>query len=88
MWSPSGQFNALLTLFAIFVGVRKASVSTLAAATSKMEQGKEESTKKNATLRRKNAEIEVTLENIENKHDFYFDKLLGIEVMIDAGTLS
>eukprot|EP00554_Chaetoceros_debilis_P016113 CAMPEP_0194118672 /NCGR_PEP_ID=MMETSP0150-20130528/36562_1 /TAXON_ID=122233 /ORGANISM="Chaetoceros debilis, Strain MM31A-1" /LENGTH=415 /DNA_ID=CAMNT_0038810137 /DNA_START=35 /DNA_END=1282 /DNA_ORIENTATION=+ len=60
------------------------SASTLAAATSKLEQEKEELTKKNATLRRNNAEIEVTLENIESERDFYFDKLRGIEVMMQV----
>jgi RP/EB family microtubule-associated protein len=40
--------------------------------------------KKNTELKRKNAEIELTLDNIERERDFYFDKLRGIEVMLQV----
>lgn len=39
---------------------------------------------KNEKLKRKNAELELTLDNIENERDFYFDKLRGIEVMLQV----
>jgi len=38
----------------------------------------------NAQLKRKNAENELILENIEKERDFYFDKLRGIEVMLQV----
>ncbi len=50
----------------------------------KVELENEELMKKNSAMRRKNAEIEVMLENIENERDFYFDKLRGIEVMLQV----
>mmetsp|Transcript_11574 Transcript_11574/g.12896 ORF Transcript_11574/g.12896 Transcript_11574/m.12896 type:complete len:349 (+) Transcript_11574:106-1152(+) len=40
--------------------------------------------KKNVELKRKNAEIELTLDGIEKERDFYFDKLRGIEVMLQV----
>lgn len=40
--------------------------------------------KKNTELKRKNAELELTLDTIEKERDFYFDKLRGIEVMLQV----
>jgi len=40
--------------------------------------------KKNNELKRRNAEIELTLDTIEKERDFYFDKLRGIEVMLQV----
>lgn len=40
--------------------------------------------KKNAELKRKNAELELCLTNAESERDFYFDKLRGIEVMLQV----
>ena len=35
-------------------------------------------------LKRKNAATEIILENIEKERDFYFEKLRGIEVMLQV----
>jgi len=40
--------------------------------------------KKNSDLQRTNAELELTLSGIEHERDFYFDKLRGIEVMLQV----
>jgi len=40
--------------------------------------------KKNADLQRISAELELTLSGIEHERDFYFDKLRGIEVMLQV----
>lgn len=40
--------------------------------------------KKNADLKRRNAELELTLSSVEHERDFYFDKLRGIEVMLQV----
>jgi len=40
--------------------------------------------KKNQDLKRKNAELELTLTGVEHERDFYFDKLRGIEVMLQV----
>ena len=50
----------------------------------KLEAQNTELTTKNATMRRKLAETELILENIEKERDFYFDKLRGIEVMLQV----
>ena len=57
------------------------------AASQKIDQLKSENeslAKQNGQLRRKNAESELILENIERERDFYFDKLRGIEVMLQV----
>jgi len=43
-----------------------------------------ELTEKNADLKRRNAELELTLSSVEYERDFYFDKLRGIEVMLQV----
>jgi len=40
--------------------------------------------KKNMDLKKRNAELELTLSGVENERDFYFDKLRGIEVMLQV----
>jgi RP/EB family microtubule-associated protein len=63
----------------------KQSISTAAAKqVEKLESQNEELGSKNAQLRRKCAETELILESIEKERDFYFDKLRGIEVMLQV----
>lgn len=52
--------------------------------TVELEVEKEELLRKNDILKRKNAETELILESIEKERDFYFDKLRGIEVMLQV----
>lgn len=40
--------------------------------------------KKNADLMRRNAELDLNLTSVEHERDFYFDKLRGIEVMLQV----
>lgn len=40
--------------------------------------------KKNADFQSKNAELELSLSGVEHERDFYFDKLRGIEVMLQV----
>lgn len=44
----------------------------------------EDLTRKNDDLKRRNAELELTLSSVEHERDFYFDKLRGIEVMLQV----
>jgi len=63
----------------------KQSISAAAAKqVEKLESQNEELASKNAQLRRKCAETELILESIEKERDFYFDKLRGIEVMLQV----
>lgn len=58
-----------------------------AAVTKKMQKLETENkdlTDQNGELKRKNAEAELVLENIEKERDFYFEKLRGIEVMLQV----
>ena len=63
----------------------KQSISAAAAKkVDKLESQNEELASKNSQLRRKCAETELILENIEKERDFYFDKLRGIEVFLQV----
>lgn len=72
----------------ISLSSRQSAKSQLGSATTKqvekLEAQNTELTTKNATMRRKLAETELILENIEKERDFYFDKLRGIEVMLQV----
>ena len=50
----------------------------------KLEGQNKELMQQQALLKRKNAETEIILENIEKERDFYFEKLRGIEVMLQV----
>ena len=50
----------------------------------KLEQENKELRLKNSQMKRKGAQSELVLENIEKERDFYFDKLRGIEVMLQV----
>jgi RP/EB family microtubule-associated protein len=52
--------------------------------TVELEAERDELIRKNDTLKRKNAETDLILEHIEKERDFYFDKLRGIEVMLQV----
>lgn len=52
--------------------------------TVELEAERDELIRKNDILKRKNAETDLILENIEKERDFYFDKLRGIEVMLQV----
>lgn len=50
----------------------------------KLTSQNEELTKQNGELKKKLAESELISENIEKERDFYFEKLRGIEVMLQV----
>jgi len=49
-----------------------------------LESENQELAERNSELKKKNAEAELILENIEKERDFYFEKLRGIEVMLQV----